>query len=227
MRSPEQTVLALDASTYAGSVALVRRNVVLHEVQVPMRGETEERLMPAVVAVLERAGLELGTVDAIACGAGPGSFTSLRIAGAIAKGLAVSRALPLVVASSLTLMIAGSDELEAGDYLATLDAMRGDVYAQGVRRSDGGHVQELGAPQLMTRAAAQELATAAGWKTVGATGSQLTGEPRARGFARLLESVAQEVDARTWEPLYGRMAEAQVLWERQHGRPLSSSTPHA
>ncbi len=218
------TVLALDASTYVGSVALVRRGEVLHELQAPMRGVTEERLMPAVVAAMEQAGVALCELDAIACGAGPGSFTSLRIAGAIAKGLATSRALPLIVASSLTLMVAAPDALAPGEYMATLDAMRGDLYVQGVRRGADGRMEELGAPRLSSRLAAEDLAATSKWKLVGTLGggSALAGEPHARGFSRLLGDVARPVDPRTWEPLYGRLAEAQVQWELSHGRPLSS-----
>ena len=76
--------LALDASTYAGDVAVLIESTVLAEAATAMKGATEERLMPAVADTLARAGVSVRDIDRVVCGAGPGSFTSLRIAGAIA-----------------------------------------------------------------------------------------------------------------------------------------------
>jgi hypothetical protein len=48
--------------------------------------------------------------------------------------------------------------------------------------------------------------------------------PHARGFAAIMrDGIGREVDARTWEPEYGRKAEAQVRWEVAHGRPLEEA----
>jgi tRNA threonylcarbamoyladenosine biosynthesis protein TsaB len=46
--------------------------------------------------------------------------------------------------------------------------------------------------------------------------------PHARGVATVLDSIVaeKEADVNTWEPIYGRLAEAQVKWEALHGRPL-------
>src|SRR5665213_2958158 len=79
--------LVIDASTYVGTVAVLRDRTVVAEGEALMRGEAEERLMPAVAAVLGEAGSSVRDVNRVICGAGPGSFTSLRIAGAIAKGI--------------------------------------------------------------------------------------------------------------------------------------------
>jgi hypothetical protein len=52
---------------------------------------------------------------------------------------------------------------------------------------------------------------------------ELAAIPRARGVAHLAERLerAGPVDLAAWEPVYGRVAEAQAAWERAHGRPLS------
>ena len=48
--------------------------------------------------------------------------------------------------------------------------------------------------------------------------------PHARGFARLIElGLAKAVEMTTWEPNYGRKAEAQVRWEATHGRELGTA----
>lgn len=215
-------VLALDAATYEGSVAILHGRRVLVAAEAAMRGATEERLLPAVVSALSRAGIGLAEVTAIACGAGPGSFTSLRIAAALAKGLAVSRGLPLVAASSLALLLAGDDSLGPGDYLAQLDAMRGDVYAQEIRKLAGGGIEVLTHHALMNAPDAAAMAAERGLTTIGNAGQAPARVPHARGFAALLGNVARPVSLADWEPDYGRLAEAQVQWERRHGRSLAA-----
>ena len=88
--------LALEASTYAGSAALLRDDRLVGERSVAMRGREHEALMPAVAELLTQHDVVPGEIDRVVCGAGPGSFTSLRIAGAIAKGMALAAVCPLI-----------------------------------------------------------------------------------------------------------------------------------
>jgi tRNA threonylcarbamoyladenosine biosynthesis protein TsaB len=224
-------MLALDAATYTGTVALIEGSRLITECEVAMRGEKEERLMPAVVNVLDDAGVHPADLACVACGGGPGSFTSLRIAAAIAKGMAAGRGLPLYTASSLLLTIAGSRAATMpGRYLAVLDALRGDVYAAGyeVREAGSGddgrcEITELAPLTLVPRERSGELARSLGARAIGPH-SELSAIPRASGFASIRTTVERSgpVDLALWEPDYGRLAEAQVRWEREHGRPLQS-----
>ena len=126
-------VLALDASTYVGSVALIGDGEVLAQATAAMRGEREERLMPAISELLSAHSVTLDRLTAVACGAGPGSFTSLRIAASIAKGLCAARRVPLLVAPSTLLVLAAAEQdLETGAYVVAMDAMRGDFFWQDV-----------------------------------------------------------------------------------------------
>ncbi len=218
--------LALDASTYTGTVAVVRDGKLLAAAEAAMRGEREEHLMPAVVEAVEAAGVGLGDLDRLVCGAGPGSFTSLRIAASIAKGIAFGRDLPLHAVSSLALMVAALEPLpEPGRYLALLDALRSEAYAQPVDVIEGaeerGAVRPVGEPMLVSREAVATLAASLGAVTVGRE-EEISAAPHARGLIRL-EGIVREsgpVDLAAWEPDYGRLAEAQVRWEAAHGRPL-------
>lgn len=213
--------LALDASTYAGSVALIRDGTVTGQLVVAMRGEHEERLMPAVAALLVEHAVKVEQLDAIACGAGPGSFTSLRIAASIAKGVSVAREIPLLVAPS-TLLVATAAEpaLPPGRYVVALDAMRGDFFCHDVEVTADAII-----PGDAWRAPRAELEVHAG-----ATGARIIGPaeaqplaPHARGFAQLITlGIAIPVELTTWEPDYGRKAEAQVRWEAAHGRALGA-----
>ncbi|MHB1864476.1 MAG: tRNA (adenosine(37)-N6)-threonylcarbamoyltransferase complex dimerization subunit type 1 TsaB [Gemmatimonadaceae bacterium] len=228
--------LALDASTYVGTVAVIRDGCVVAEGETAMRGRDIERLMPAVAAALDAAGVTAAQVGRVVCGDGPGSFTSLRIAASIAKGLATGNGAALMRVSSLALVAAGAPALTPGAYVAVLDALRGDVYFQRLVVGPGGdvvpdHERALGPVDAVPR-----MAQAIGARVVGpaavldllpgvpreGAGSALELAPHARGVIRL-EAALQMADLASWEPRYGRLAEAQVKWEAVHGRPLPAS----
>jgi tRNA threonylcarbamoyladenosine biosynthesis protein TsaB len=233
--------LALDAATSEGTVAVVRGGEVLAEAEVMMRGGGgSERLMPAVASALRGAGAVVSDIGRVVCGAGPGSFTSLRIAGSIGKGIAAGLGIPLLAVSSLLLIVAGSRWGRVpGRYLAVLDALRGEVYSAVVEvgwgRDEGGGggrgggrrpvVVRSGAVQLLRAAEAVRVGGEMGARLIG-PGQGLDAHPHARGVAVLEEGAAAgsaracPVDVGRWEPGYGRLAEAQVRWEAAHGRQL-------
>ena len=213
--------LALDASTYTGTVAVWRDDQLVAEAQTPMRDATHERLMPAVAAALGQARAHARELSRVVCGGGPGSFTSLRIAGAIAKGIALADGATLWSVSSLGLIVAGStSSLPAGSYLAVLDALRGELYAGVFGVAGDGAVHEIAQPRIIPVSSVDGLASEFGAKVIG-PGRPVASQPHARGALTLMRcGVAREVDLSDWEPEYGRLAEAQVRWEAAHGRPL-------
>lgn len=217
--------LALDASTQVGTVAVLRDRTLVAEGEAVMRGEWEERLMPAVVATLGEAGSSVRDVTRVICGAGPGSFTSLRIAGAIAKGIVMgngARVDGLFAVSSLALIVAGrSTQLEPGRWLALLDAMRGERYAALFDVGAGGRVRELERLGRVRDADVARECARLGARAIGPR-EMVDATPHARGAAILLDDVIAHgrVPLDAWEPDYGRLAEAQVKWEALHGRPL-------
>jgi tRNA threonylcarbamoyladenosine biosynthesis protein TsaB len=216
--------LAIDASTATGTAALFHGSDLVGETSVPMRGEHEERLMPAIVGLVTPHG-PFDRITRVVVGGGPGSFTSLRIAAAIAKGLAHATGAELWAVPSLALAVAQLPSPAPGRYVAVLDAMRGEYYALPVVvRPDGSIVPAAGAPFTLVRAA--ELADYArlqGGRSIGPGGAtDIEAVPHARGARRLIDhGVGGPVDLARWEPEYGRLAEAQVRWEAAHGRPLS------
>ena len=216
--------LAIEASTYAGSVAVLRGDTVVTTRTVAMRGEHEERLMPAVAEALDEAGLTPAATHRMVCGSGPGSFTSLRIAASIAKGLAGGTGRPLFAVPSLLLLVAGAEPpLAPGRYLAVVDAMRGERFAAEVEVLASGGVEPRGGWARIAEGHVQMEARRRGATPVG-PGLEPALAPHARGVARLeaLLASARPVDLVSWEPEYGRAAEAQVRWEAAHGRPLPS-----
>jgi tRNA threonylcarbamoyladenosine biosynthesis protein TsaB len=205
----EGLTLAIDASTYQGSVAIVRDAAVVAAHSVAMRGKDEERLMPAVESVLSQSHARPGDVRAIVCGAGPGSFTSLRIAASLAKGFAHARGIPLFAVSSLAL---AAVEAGVGRWCLTMDALRGEVFV-GAYAWDGRDlvpVAEL--PSIVAERDVPKLASTYGLVIRAA-------QPHARAVAPLLDAITRAGPATlaSWEPDYGRLAEAQVRWEAIHG----------
>ena len=145
--------LVLEASTYAGSVAVLRDGALVADRSVAMRGREHEALMPAVSAVLADAAYTVADVERVVCGGGPGSFTSLRIAGGIAKGIALALGVPLVPVSSLALIVASVAPRLPGRYLAVQDALRGEHYAQAYVVMPDGRIEEAGPVTLIASAA--------------------------------------------------------------------------
>ena len=215
--------LALDASTYEGDVALFDDDRVLAEEAAAMKGRESEQLMPAVATVLSRATLNLGDVGRIVCGSGPGSFTSLRIAGGIAKGLASGLCIPLFAAPSLALVVAGGAS-QSGRYLGAIDALRGQFYVALYGVGEAGRIDEIEPARLVAAGDVTTVASECRARIVSPTEfeSGLRSRPRAAGVARINGLLASRgpVDVRSWEPDSGRLAEAQVKWESTHGRPL-------
>lgn len=220
-------ILAIDASTYTGTVAVAADDEILSSVAAPMRGAAEEHLMPSVASAITDAGLQPYSVEQLVCGSGPGSFTSLRIAASIAKGIALGLGRPLHTLSSLALIVAGgasSGRLGPGRYLAAIDALRGEWYAAPYLVQADGAVTPLEeeSPRLADArtlsAWAEELEA-----TLVGPGQRVDAMPDAAGVVRLYGMLrgSEPVDLARWEPAYGRKAEAQVKWEAAHGRPLA------
>jgi tRNA threonylcarbamoyladenosine biosynthesis protein TsaB len=140
-------ILVLDSSTGVVTVAVASaredepgvdasRREVLAEISVPSRGASET-LLPAAHAALNLAGTNLGEVECILVGVGPGTFTGIRIALAAARALALATGAALSRNSTLNALAAPAS-LDAGDpdVLAVLDAKRRQVFAQ-LFASDG------------------------------------------------------------------------------------------
>ena len=210
--------LALEAATSTGSVAIIRGRDVLASREVRMRGGAEEHLLPAIDAALTEAGATTRDLEHIVCGAGPGSFTSLRVSASLAKGIASAHSLPLFAVPSLAL-IAADPSLVDGAYVAIIDALRGEIFAAAFLRQDD-EVTELAPARLVHRQALAREAAELHATVIGPEEHPRT-TPHAANVVRLGAWLALEpVSLAAWEPDYGRLAEAQVKWELAHGRPL-------
>jgi tRNA threonylcarbamoyladenosine biosynthesis protein TsaB len=100
--------------------------------------------------LLEETGTPLGELDCIAFGAGPGSFTGVRVAVALAQGLGYASELPLCPVSTLAALAAGALRNTDADAVACcLDARMGQVYFGAYCRDTGEGVRALAADALL------------------------------------------------------------------------------
>lgn len=126
--------LSLDTSTEYCSAALWLDGDI-HASRV-LAGQTHSSLLlPMVDGLLADAGLSLRQLDGIAYGAGPGSFTGLRIACAVTQGLALGADLPVVGVSTLESI---AQQTDAARVLTVLDARMAEVYWAAYERAESG-----------------------------------------------------------------------------------------
>lgn len=222
--------VAIETSTPLGSVAVGGPDRLLAEVVLGVQTRHAERALPALEMGLEQAGVDRSDIGGIVVGAGPGSFTGVRVAGATAKGLVASLGVPLLAYPSLLALAAGV--AADGPVCALLDARRGEVYGGCWLVTEEG-LEEWLAPRVGT---AEEVAAAirpgpgtgflAGPLFVGdgalryrdelmASGARVAStpaRPRASTLLWLAErhpAIGAIEDVAAWEPMYVRGSSAE------------------
>lgn len=210
------TWLALDTASVRLSVAAGTSDADAVERHVDGPRQHARALLPLVDEVLSARGETLSDVEALIVADGPGSFTGLRVGAAVAKGLHDARGLEVYTAPSLLgCAVVGRG---AGTVLVTSEALRGDVYAA-VYQFGASRVRCLAGPLVIRREDAASLAPdAVALHAVAVDARRLLALRHLDGGLMRLD------DAGRWTPVYGRPAEAQARWEREHGRPLTHSS---
>jgi tRNA threonylcarbamoyladenosine biosynthesis protein TsaB len=228
--------LAIDTSGDQASVAVGSAGVILAQEVVSGTRRHAIELVPATERVLNAASAPLSQVQGILVTDGPGSFTGLRIGATVAKGLAYAGTIPVRTASALLVMARGGwrsiSDPTARRVLAVTDALRGECYAALYDITESG-ISVLREPAVLRPEALAEWPApdllVSELELPGLSGQRITGEaaqPRAAVLLDLLgvTGATREIgDLVTWEPEYGRPAEAQVRWEALHGRRLPDS----
>lgn len=121
-------ILALETATEACSVALQVDDEIEHRFTVAPRQHTE-LILPMVSEILADAGLAVQQLDAIAYGAGPGSFTGVRVATSVTQGLALAYDLPVIGLSCLKMLAVGAvREHRCRHVVPIMDARKSEIY---------------------------------------------------------------------------------------------------
>ena len=119
-------LLSIDTSTAQLGLALYDGATVAAELTWTSRARHTVELAPALAGLLERTGLSMGDVTALGIAIGPGSFTSLRVGLAFAKGLALARHLPLIGVPTLD-AVAAAVPAQTIPLAAVIQAGRGRI----------------------------------------------------------------------------------------------------
>jgi tRNA threonylcarbamoyladenosine biosynthesis protein TsaB len=129
-------VLAIDCSTEWLAVALGDASG-FHERREHAGQTHSERVLPLVDALLVEVDWKLADLGGIAFGAGPGSFTGVRIACGVAQGLALGRGLPVAAVPTLEAIAHDAHRAHgATRVFACTDARMKEVYVAAYERAD-------------------------------------------------------------------------------------------
>jgi tRNA threonylcarbamoyladenosine biosynthesis protein TsaB len=126
----ERPMLAIETSVPTARVAVLGGDGEVRAQAEKTAARHSSNLLKLCDEALGAAGLKLADLAAIACGAGPGSFTGLRVGLAVAKGLALPTSLPLVLVSSLEALAQDLAGPSGALLVPCLDAGKDQVYAR-------------------------------------------------------------------------------------------------
>ncbi|HUG28842.1 MAG TPA: tRNA (adenosine(37)-N6)-threonylcarbamoyltransferase complex dimerization subunit type 1 TsaB [Gemmatimonadales bacterium] len=237
--------LAIDAATDRLSVAVAAadgQRVERH--LMGARGHARNMILMIEELLRVTGATSPAAISRVVLADGPGSFTGLRVAAAVAKALGRAGRAQLWTAPSLLGRAWTARGGRPGLVLSASSALRGEIYAgwYDLAHDRAVHVvhpavamgfDEVRAgrrPDCIVGDASDGMleALAAYWGVP--LVSREESQADARGLLELLEvpgAVSFVGEPDRWEPTYGRPAEAQAKWEREHGRPLPDSTGHS
>jgi tRNA threonylcarbamoyladenosine biosynthesis protein TsaB len=141
-------LIAIETATEACSVALWIDGEVHERFELAPRRHAE-LVLPWADALLAEAGIAKSQLDAIAVGRGPGAFTGVRLAIALAQGVALALDRPAVAVSTLAALAMRVDPREGDRILAAIDARMGEVYLGAFARNAEGLVTPIESEQLV------------------------------------------------------------------------------
>ncbi len=241
-------LLAIDAATETAHLALLCGGA-LRVRALPAGAQASATLLPAVQGLLAEAGCTLAQLDAIGFGRGPGAFTGLRTACAVAQGLALGSGRPLLALDTLAAVAESAHQRRGTDQVwAATDARMGELYAACWQRLGPGHWQlqhsaALYTPASLAAAVARHPAAVAGHalalpalqEALGASGAPgllliADAAPDGAALAALAHAAWQRgetLDPALALPLYVRDKVAQTTAERLATQPTAQPSTTA
>jgi tRNA threonylcarbamoyladenosine biosynthesis protein TsaB len=228
-------LLAFDSSTETLRVGVQHGSAPMLEENAPGGAHASAALIPLVQSVLARGGLALTDLDAIVFGRGPGSFTGLRTACAVAQGLGFGAQVPVLGVDTLLAVAEDARARTGATRLVTLlDARMDEVYT--ARYAHDGSAWHTQSQVVLANPAAVDVPD--GWAMAGnvfqiyadrlpAAVRRIDAAPTASALLRLAPALiaagmAQPADRAM--PVYIRDKVAQTTEERAAAR-IARATP--
>ncbi len=145
----EFACLAIETATDSCTVAAVKASEV-SSIELPDPRASVRDIYGSINRVISEAGLTLAELDCIAFGAGPGSFTGIRIAASVAQSLAFGFHLPVCRVSSLAVLAAGARQRHGVNCVAAcIDARKRQAYLGVYQFAEDGDIDTVIADQLV------------------------------------------------------------------------------
>jgi tRNA threonylcarbamoyladenosine biosynthesis protein TsaB len=141
-RRKDLTILGIDTSGPVAGVCVWKDGKPRYSAVADVGLTHSETLMPMVDQALAAAGISVKDVELVACVAGPGSFTGVRIGVCAAKGFALARDIPCAQIDALEALAAGAFGFD-GEICPILDARRDQVYCARFRFGEGALPERL------------------------------------------------------------------------------------
>ena len=228
-------ILAIETATAWQSVAILDDDRVLAQQNQDAGGAHGTLLLPAIDRLLVDARLRLNDLDGLACSAGPGSFTGIRVGLATCLGLRAATGLPLILVPTLEAMAWGADS-SVLPICPIVTSRRGELYWAVFQRTDDQlhrlMTESVGPPAALARSLTEHtLVFGDGWSameseiraalpgSVMVSVSPLEVKPSAAAVAvlgvqrlRRGERAGDRV-----EPLYVQRAEAELQYDQSGG----------
>lgn len=224
-------ILALDTSAKTGAVAVCDGERLLCENRTEGERTHSETLLPLLDKTLKSAGITLDDVDMFACAVGPGSFTGVRIATSLIKGLAFAKDKPCVAVSSVE-ALAHCTDMQGCIICPVIDARRGSAYnalfRDGERLCEDRQIsyediarelKEIGASVFVCGDGRDALLAAYGKNTVENEKISVCGHGVALAALRIYNKQNKNMTDRTLAPVYLRPSQAErERLEREKGK---------
>ena len=127
--------ISIESSSSDLSVALLRKEILIDRLTVPIKNELSEIIIPTIKNFLTHNGITFKDISTLVIGCGPGSFTGIRVVVAAAKGIQISNVYMKVIGINSLAALAMSAEEEAREkncryIISSIDTKRGDIFAQ-------------------------------------------------------------------------------------------------
>ena len=127
--------ISIESSSSDLSVALLRKEILIDRLTVPIKHELSEIIIPTIKNFLTHNGITFKDISTLVIGCGPGSFTGIRVVVAAAKGIKISNVYMKVIGINSLAALAISVLEEAKEkncryIISSIDTKRGDIFAQ-------------------------------------------------------------------------------------------------
>lgn len=229
-------ILCIDTSFFTGAVGIMRDNSLIMSISFNVQATYSEKLLYMIDMLCKETEISLNDLDLITVARGPGSFTGLRIGMTAAKTIAYVHSLPIAGVDTLATAVF-STRIPETFYLPLHDARKNQVYAAIYTAHREGLIEQLPSASyephdiatITTKIIAQNSCILVTDGSVIAqsvcellpTYPQITSPFLPDIFALgslglMMHSEGKTTDARTLEPLYGRLSDAELQYEKRH-----------